>query len=193
MWDPLSASLRGVYVMGETQNVVYRAKSFGFMEWNFPPPLPWGGLGEGSLFLFHSCKVSLWTLISWASQRFEAPGWGGMLDYLWRQFWRMSPWCKWHAHSVACPCFWPQLGNHELPIDLSLSSSYLLIFNCCTLFFVFEVSGKKKEAAWYNWKSTGLMSHRPAWLCHLSAVWPQTSFFGKWKMEPKYLCFKLYL
>lgn len=108
------------------------------------PSAPSGPLGEGSLFLFHSCEVSLWALISWASQSSEAPGWGGTLDYLWKQFWRISPWCKWHAHSVACPRFWPQIVNHELPIDLSPSPSYLLIFNCCALFFVFE------ESQWYE-------------------------------------------
>lgn len=74
-------------------------------------------------------------------------------------------------------CFWLQIVNHELGIDLSPSPSYLLIFNCCALLSLSlrEVS-MEKESAWFNWKGTGLMLDRPAWLRHLPGAWPQGQF-----------------
>lgn len=71
---------------------------------------------------------------------------------------------------------------------LSPSPAYLLIFNCpAPLSLSLREVSMKKETAWLNWKSTGLMSDRPAWLHHLPAVWPQSQLLSEpqsWKMEP---------
>ena len=145
---------------------------------------PWGKVSVGSISRLWI--MSLWVLISWESQSLEAPGLGRKLDELWKQFWRLSPWSKWLAHSVACQCFRLQTVNHEVHIDLSHSPSHWLIFNCCALLSLSlrKVSSMKKEAAWFNWKSKGLMSDRPAWLHHLPAAWVQGQFLWKWKLEP---------
>lgn len=131
------------------------------------------------------CRFELWFH---GISRPEAPALGGKRDRLWKQFWRIFPWCERFAHSVACRCFWLQIVNHELHIDLSPSPSYLLIFHCCALLSLSlrEVS-MEEESAWLNWKSTGLMLDRPAWLHHLPGAWPQGRLLSEpqsWKMEP---------
>lgn len=148
---------------------------------HFDPEGPWGRASVAAVSWLWI--VSLWALTSRESQSPDAPGLGRKLDSLCKQFWRVSPWSKWLAHSVAYQCFRLQIVNHEVHIDLSRAPFYWLIFNRCSLLSLSlrKVSSMKKEAAWLNWKSKGLMLDlRGSTTYQLHE--PGANFFGKWKI-----------
>lgn len=117
----------------------------------------------------------------------RSPRIGRGADHLWKQFWRIFPWCKSLAHSVACRCFRLPIVNRELRIELffllppptywSSTAASLCLWG--------------KSAVWGK-RQRGLTEK--AQVCfqtdlHGSTIYqlcePRASFSGRRKMEPK--------